>query len=52
MAKRKVIKKADSIQDVPYQFRNGDIENRILERQKYLESLLKPKKKIKSKKSK
>ena len=45
MAKRKVIKKADSVQDVPYQSRNGDIEARIIERQKYLESLLKPKKK-------
>ena len=49
MAKRKVIKKADSVQDVPYQSRNSDIEARIIERQKYLESLLKPKKK-KSKK--
>ena len=40
MAKRKVIKKADSVQDVPYQSRNSDIEARIIERQKYLESLL------------
>lgn len=49
MAKRKVIKKvikkADSVQDVPYQSRNSDIEARIIERQKYFESLLKPKKK-------
>ena len=45
MAKRKVIKKVDSVQDVPYQSRNSDIEARIIERQKYLENLLKPKKK-------
>jgi len=34
-----------NLEDVPYQSRNGDIEARIIERQKYLESLLKPKKK-------
>ena len=47
MAKKKikVVKKPKSVQQIDYVSRNSEIQNRIEERNKYIESLLKDKKK-------